>query len=253
MHNQIIGCKSKTSITSFFKIIPKKPPAAPQIDNTIKPKVMKSSSTQLLPSTPDIQDILETAHRNKSPLKLSLFQRQVSSFLQEFCPQLNSDDVLCNEIFIEGFQVSAAKISEYQSLLKLYLGDVSRKRKSDLTSKITDINKQLDMLKNKMLKASDIKLDLKKGTMHLSILAAQKSSFLCEIVATASKIRDKTQNCKLKERLAEQSQCKNKDLCKVMEPELKLKCLNIDLLWVKGYHNLEIRNLKRIPANTKFT
>ena len=75
MHNQIIGCKSKTSITSFFKIIPKKPPAAPQIDNTIKPKVMKSSSTQLLPSTPDIQDILETAHRNKSPLKLSLFQR----------------------------------------------------------------------------------------------------------------------------------------------------------------------------------
>ena len=124
------------------------------------------------------------------------------------------------------------------------------------------------MLKNKMLKASDIKLDLKKGTMHLLILAPQKSSFLCEIVATASKIRDKTQNCKLKERLAEQSQCKNKDLCKVMEPELKLKCLNIDLLWVKGYHNLclnidllwvkgyhnlEIRNLKRIPANTKFT
>ena len=199
------------------------------------------------------KDVLETVHRNKSPLKLSLFQRQVSSFLQRFCPQLNSDDVLCNEIFFEGFQVSAAKISEYQSLLKLYLGDVSRKRKSDLTSKITDINKQLDMLKNKMLKASDIKLDLKKGTMHLSILAAQKSSFLCEIVATASKIRDKTQNCKLKERLAEQSQCKNKDLCKVMEPELKLKCLNIDLLWVKGYHNLEIRNLKRIPANTKFT
>ena len=76
MRNQIIGSKSKTSIISFFKIIPKKPPAAaPQIDNTIKPKVMKSSSTQLFPSTPDIQDILETAHRNKSPLKLSLFQR----------------------------------------------------------------------------------------------------------------------------------------------------------------------------------
>ena len=123
---------------------------------------MKSSSTQLLPSTPDIQDILETAHRNKSPLKLSLFQRQVSSFLQEFCPQLNSDDVLCNEIFVEGFQVSAAKISEYQSLLKLYLGEVSRKIKSDLTLKIADISKQLDMLKNKMLKASNIQLDLKK-------------------------------------------------------------------------------------------
>ena len=110
------------------------------------------------------------------------------------------------------------------------------------------------MLKNKMLKASDIKLDLKKGTMHLSILAAQKSSFLCEIVATASKIRDKIQNCKLvyklRKRLAEQSQCKNKDLRKVMEPELKLKCLNTDLLWAKGYHNLEIRNVKHIPANT---
>ena len=110
------------------------------------------------------------------------------------------------------------------------------------------------MLKNKMLKASDIKLDLKKGTMHLSILAPQKSSFLCEIVATASKIRDKIQNCKLvyklRKRLAEQSQCKNKDLRKVMEPELKLKCLNTDLLWAKGYHNLEIRNVKHIPANT---
>ena len=108
-----------------------------------------------------------------------------------------------------------------------------------------------------MLKASDIKLDLKKETMHLSMIAAQKSSFLCEIVATASKIRDKIQNCKLvyklKERLAEKSQCKNKDLCKVMEPELKLKCLSTGLLWVKDYHNLEIRNLKRIPANTKFT
>ena len=123
---------------------------------------MKSSSTQLLPSTPDIQDILETAYRNKSLLKLLLFQCQVSSFLQEFCPQLNSDNALCNEIFVEGFQVSAAKISEYQSLLKLYLGDISRRRKSDLTSKIIDISKQLDMLKNKMLKASDIKLDLKK-------------------------------------------------------------------------------------------
>ena len=94
---------------------------------------MESSSTQLLPSTPDIEDVLETLHINKSPLKLSLFQRQVSSFLQKFFPQLNSDDVLCDEIFVEGFQVSAAKISGYQPLLKLYLGDVSRKRKSDLT------------------------------------------------------------------------------------------------------------------------
>ena len=110
------------------------------------------------------------------------------------------------------------------------------------------------MLKNNMLKASDLKLDLKKGTIHLSKLAAQKSSFLCEIVATASKIRDKIQNCKLvyklRKRLAEQSQCKNKDLPKVMEPELRLKCLNTDLLWAKGYHNLEIRNVKHIPANT---
>ena len=110
------------------------------------------------------------------------------------------------------------------------------------------------MLKNKMLKASDIRLDLKKGTMHLSLLAAQKSPFLCEIVATASKIRDKIQNCnlvyKLRKCLVEQSQCKNKYLRKVMEPELKMKCLNTDLLWTKGYHNLEIRNVKRIPANT---
>ena len=30
------------------------------------------------------------------------------------------------------------------------------------------------MLKSQMLKAKDIKLDLKKGTMHLSMLAAQK-------------------------------------------------------------------------------
>ena len=140
---------------------------------------MKSSSTQLLPSTPDIQDILETAHRNKSPLKLSLFQRQVSSFLQEFCPQLNSDDVLCNEIFVEGFQVSAAKISEYQSLLKLYLGDVSRKRKSDLTSKITDISKQLDMLKNNMLKANDLKLDLKKrNNAFVNVSSTKKFLFV---------------------------------------------------------------------------
>ena len=102
----------------------------------------------------------------------------MSSFLQKFCPQLNSDNGLCNEILVEGFQVSAANNSEYKSLLKLYLGDVFRKRKSDLTSKITDINKQLDMLKNKMLKASNIKLDLKKGAMHLPMLAAQKSSFL---------------------------------------------------------------------------
>ena len=29
-----------------------------------------------------------------------------------------------------------------------------------------------------------------------------------------------------------------------------MKCLNTDLLWTKGYHNLEIRNVKRIPANT---
>ena len=74
---------------------------------------MQSSSTQLLPSTPDIQNVLETAHRNKSLLKLSSFQCQVSSFLQKIYPQLNSDDILCNEIFVEGFQVSAAKISEY--------------------------------------------------------------------------------------------------------------------------------------------
>ena len=107
-----------------------------------------------------------------------------------------------------------------------------------------------------MLKASDLKLDLKKGTIHLSKLAAQKSSFLCEIVVTASKIRDKIQNCKLvyklRKRLAEQSQCNNKDLPKVMEAELKLKCLNTDLLWAKGYHNLEIWNVKRIPANINF-
>ena len=98
-----------------------------------------------------------------------------------------------------------------------------------------------------MLKASDIRLDLKKGTMHLSLLAAQKSPFLCEI-------RDKIQNCnlvyKLRKCLVEQSQCKNKYLRKVMEPELKMKCLNTDLLWTKGYHNLEIRNVKCIPANT---
>ena len=37
-----------------------------------------------------------------------------------------------------------------------------------------------------------------------------------------------------------------------MKAELKLKCLNTDLLWAKGYHNLEIRNVKRIPANTNF-
>ena len=34
-----------------------------------------------------------------------------------------------------------------------------------------------------------------------------------------------------------------------MKAELKLKCLNTDLLWAKGYHNLEIRNVKHIPAN----
>ena len=103
----------------------------------------------------------------------------MSSFLQEFCPQLNSDDVLCNEIFIEGFQVSAAKISEYQSLLKLYLGDVSRKRKSDLTSKITDISKQLDMLKNNMLKANDLKLDLKKrNNAFVNVSSTKKFLFV---------------------------------------------------------------------------
>ena len=68
------------------------------------------------------------------------------------------------------------------------------------------------MLKNQMLKVSNIKLDLKKGTMHLLVLATPKSSFLCEIVPTASKIRDKVkiQNCKLvyklRKHLAEQSQ-----------------------------------------------
>ena len=29
-----------------------------------------------------------------------------------------------------------------------------------------------------------------------------------------------------------------------------MKYLNTDLLWAKGYHNLEIRNVKHIPANT---
>ena len=140
---------------------------------------MQSSSTQLLPSTPDIQNVLETAHRNKSLLKLSLFQHQVQSFLQKIYPQLNSDDILCNEIFVEGFQVSAAKISKYQSLLKLYLGDVSRKGKFDLTSKITDISKQLDMLKNNMLKANDLKLDLKKrNNAFVNVSSTKKFLFV---------------------------------------------------------------------------
>ena len=90
------------------------------------------------------------------------------------------------------------------------------------------------MLNCQLLKASDIKKHLKRGTMHFLMLAVQQSSFLCDIVATASRIREKTQNYmllyKLRKHLAEQSQCKNKDLCKVMDPESKLKSLDTDLL-----------------------
>ena len=102
------------------------------------------------------------------------------------------------------FQVSAVNIFKCKLMLKLYLEEVSRKRKFELTQKIKDISQQLDMFKNQMLKVSDIKLDLKKGTMHLSILAWQKSSVLCEIVAMAYKIKDIIQNyklvCKLRKR-----------------------------------------------------
>ena len=109
------------------------------------------------------------------------------------------------------------------------------------------------MLSCQLLKASDIKIHVKKETMHFLTLAVQKSSFLFDIVATASRIREKTQNYmllyKLRKHLAEQSQCKNKGLCKVMDPESKLKSLDTDLLWAKGYHNLENRNVKHIPAN----
>ena len=89
--------------------------------------------------------------------------------------------------------------------------------------------------------------------MQFLMLAVQKSSFLCDIVATAFRIGKKTQNYmllyKLRKHLAEQSQCKNKVLCKVMDPESKLKSLDTDLLRAKGYHNLENRNVKHIPAN----
>lgn len=76
------------------------------------------------------------------------------------------------------------------------------------------------MLSCQLLKASDIKIHVKKETMHFLTLAVQKSSFLFDIIATASRIREKTQNYmllyKLRKHLAEQSQCKNKDLCKVL-------------------------------------
>ena len=120
-HNQIIGSKAKTTITVFFKKLPKEPPTAPQIE---KPSNQKLYSHPIHhsyhPLQIQLQDVLETAHRNKSSLKLLLFQCQVSSFVQTFCPQLNSDDVLCNEIFVERFQLSASKIFKYQSLLKLF-------------------------------------------------------------------------------------------------------------------------------------
>ena len=84
-----------------------------------------------------------------------------------------------------------------------------------------DISQQVDMLKRdvEMLKVSDIKLDLKKGTMHLSILASQKSSVICEIIAMAYKIKDIIQNYKLvyklRKRWAEEIQCKKRIFVKL--------------------------------------
>ena len=98
-----------------------------------------------------------------------------------------------------------------------------------------------------------MKLDTRRGKHYLSVLAATKSSALCQVAALASEIKSSIGGnkliYKLKKCVCEQKQRKNKDVRSITEANLSIKCLNTQLSWEKAHHNLSIRRVKRIPSN----
>ena len=251
-HDEKVGAK-RVSIKSFFTTAaPKKKLSVVENDASVFNQSQQSSSLTL----PDMQDVRENVNNREkiNDFAFIFSRKKVSEFLKTHCQQLASEDVLSNKPFIEGIEHSVKSIVEYMNLFEKYSQNKHRKKETDLSKKLTDINKMIDTLKQKMGVASSIKIDMKMGTQQLSVSAALKQEHLGKVMSYATEIKELLKKeeviMKLKKRSNQQLSIKNKEALLMEKNELNLKCLNSTLEWEKAYEKVITQTVQNLPFGT---
>ena len=205
-----------------------------------------------------VPDVLLSDPSNEQHPPAIIDARRVASFLMNYCPSLDTEDVMNNYAFVSTFAPSAAILGEFITYLVSYKSEKQRRTKTKLYNEMCDISNEIDDFKCKMKKASDISISLSVGTSQLNLHTSKKCHLLTELVAIATTLTHKIKSTgllkRVKKRLYEiDVGAKINFFKKLTTPEMVVKCRNSDVPWATAYSTFEATGGKFIPKSFDVT
>lgn len=212
--------------------------------------IIRPCNPSLCIEVPDAVSVLNIEIKKKK-IEANIFNKKsFQNLCKELCPDLNTEDVLNNNSFIDGISNASNVIIEYMKLKNTYKDQQVRVRKDKkMYAILHSLTVKTEQLKMKMVDASKIKVNSIQGLSNVIISAKAKELILTDILTLSISVKEEIKNSdiinkirkRVTQRISELTKNKIKETTEFKD--YNLKCLNTSLSWEKAFLNIENCNI----------
>ena len=163
-------------------------------------------------------------------------------FLKSNCPALLTEDVLHSNSFITGMRPFLDEYFIFKKVHEEYLKTKTHvnTRKTELSKSLRRIDDSLNVLKENLISAGEIKLALKLSNLATVVSHGNE---LASVIKTSQVVQ------KMKKRIQQCTSSDEKVLKEINKYKTNLRCFNSSLTLEKSFHDLENSNKSNIPLD----